>query len=74
MNAIRIMKQHLSDLCNDIDSFCDVYAEDADVWQGEAATEEACYITSDIDEFRETAADMEKHLERLAETAGGEEQ
>lgn len=66
MNEIETLKQDLQELCADMDSFCDVYTEDADIWQGEAATEEACYITSDIDEFKKTAAEIMSRLDLLA--------
>lgn len=73
MNEIEILKQDLGSLCTDMDSFCDIYREDPDVWQGEAATEEACYITADIGGFRETAKDIKKELDTLAKMTRGEE-
>ena len=73
MKEMDMMKQDLKDLCTDMDSFCDIYSENPDVWQGEAATEEACYITSDIGEFRKTAEEMKRRLDLLARTVYGEE-
>lgn len=73
MREIEDLRHDIDDLCADMDSFCDIYREDKDVWQGEAATEEVCYITSDIDEFRRTAEKMKRRLDLLTETAGGEE-
>ncbi len=66
MNEIEDLKRDIDDLCADMDSFCDIYREDKDVWQGEAAAEEVCYITSDIDEFRRTAEILRSKIEQLA--------
>ena len=68
-----MMMQDLNSLCADMDSFCDIYREDPSVWQGDAATEEASYVTSDIDGFRKTADEMKRRLDLLAEATCGEE-
>ena len=73
MKGIDMMMQDLSSLCADMDSFCDIYREDPSVWQGDAAAEEACYVTSDIGEFRKTAEEMKNRLDLLAEKTCGEE-
>ena len=73
MKEIDMMMQDLDSLRADMDSFCDIYREDPDVWQGEAATEEACYVTSDIGEFRKTAEEMKRRLDMMAEATCGEE-
>lgn len=66
MKEIKEIKEDISALAADMDSFCGVYAKNESIWQGEAAIEEACYITSDIEEFRNTLSDIEMELNKLS--------
>ena len=73
MNEIKIIKENISALAADMESFCGIYAKNESVWQGEAAIEEACYITSDIEEFRNTIAEIEIELDELTANKSGAE-
>lgn len=66
MKEIKEIKEDISALAADMDSFCGIYAKNESVWQGETAIEEACYITSDIEEFRNTLSDIEMELNKLS--------
>ena len=52
----------LDALAGDMEEFARVYEEDPTCWQGEAAKEEACYITADIGEFREKTAKIKEQI------------
>ena len=54
-------------LAGDMEEFARVYEEDPTCWQGEAAKEEACYITADIGEFREQTAKIREELGMMRE-------
>ena len=55
----------LDKLRADMEAFCSIYEEDVACWQGEAAKEEACYVTSDINEFRMQADAVEQKLNAM---------
>ena len=73
MKEIKEIKENISALAADMESFCGIYAKNESVWQGEAAIEEACYITSDIEEFRNTIAEIEIELDELTANKSGAE-
>ena len=73
MKEIKEIKENISALAADMESFCGIYAKNESIWQGEAAIEEACYITSDIEEFRNTIAEIEIELNELTANKSGAE-
>ena len=60
-NALSVIAD-LAKLKRDMSLFAEVYAQDAGSWKGDAAYEESCYISADIDDFNDLTEKIEEEL------------
>lgn len=67
IEALGKVNNDLTSLSRDMEKFAGIYTEDPTCWQGEAAQEELCYITADIDEFRKQAEELKTKIDALTD-------